>query len=166
MYVHDPRRVMTTAEQTGTETEQTHGVVLTEAAAAKAKALLEQEGRDDMHLRLAVQPGGCAGLRYQLFFTRVRWTVTCSASSPAGGGRRTGGPRRTCRPRSSTSWTPSRSRASRSTTRAPRARVRAATASTAQPLENAFGIFVADARRRFGGGLRACRCAVELARAG
>src|SRR5690606_39369838 len=68
MYVHDPRRVMTTAEQTGTETEQTHGVVLTEAAAAKAKALLEQEGRDDMHLRIAVQPGGCAGLRYQLFF--------------------------------------------------------------------------------------------------
>ncbi|SFQ37075.1 Iron-sulfur cluster assembly accessory protein [Amycolatopsis arida] len=63
---------MTTAEQTGTTQaeagEATHGVTLTEAAAAKAKALLEQEGRDDMHLRLAVQPGGCAGLRYQLFF--------------------------------------------------------------------------------------------------
>jgi iron-sulfur cluster assembly accessory protein len=63
---------MTTAEQTGAtqaETaEETHGVTLTDAAAAKAKALLEQEGRDDMHLRIAVQPGGCAGLRYQLFF--------------------------------------------------------------------------------------------------
>ncbi|MDV6012720.1 iron-sulfur cluster assembly accessory protein [Haloechinothrix sp. LS1_15] len=62
---------MTTAEQTGEQpgtAEATHGVVLTDAAAAKAKALLEQEGRDDMHLRLAVQPGGCAGLRYQLFF--------------------------------------------------------------------------------------------------
>jgi len=46
----------------------THGVTLSEAAAAKAKALLDQEGRDDMHLRIAVQPGGCAGLRYQLFF--------------------------------------------------------------------------------------------------
>jgi iron-sulfur cluster assembly accessory protein len=46
----------------------THGVTLTEAAALKAKALLDQEGRDDMHLRIAVQPGGCAGLRYQLFF--------------------------------------------------------------------------------------------------
>jgi iron-sulfur cluster assembly accessory protein len=43
-------------------------VTLTDAAAVKAKALLDQEGRDDMHLRIAVQPGGCAGLRYQLFF--------------------------------------------------------------------------------------------------
>ena len=49
------------------ETE-THGVELTDAAAIKARTLLEQEGRDDMHLRIAVQPGGCAGLRYQLFF--------------------------------------------------------------------------------------------------
>jgi iron-sulfur cluster assembly accessory protein len=45
-----------------------HGVTLTDAAAAKAKALLDQEGRDDLALRIAVQPGGCAGLRYQLFF--------------------------------------------------------------------------------------------------
>lgn len=44
------------------------GVILTEAAAAKAKALLDQEGRDDLALRIAVQPGGCAGLRYQLYF--------------------------------------------------------------------------------------------------
>ncbi|AHI23211.1 HesB/IscA family protein [Corynebacterium vitaeruminis] len=44
------------------------GVILSEAAAAKAKALLEQEGRDDLSLRIAVQPGGCAGLRYQLYF--------------------------------------------------------------------------------------------------
>ncbi len=41
---------------------------LTEAAALKVKALLEQEGRDDLALRIAVQPGGCSGLRYQLFF--------------------------------------------------------------------------------------------------
>lgn len=44
------------------------GVTLTEAAAAKAKALLDQEGRNDLSLRIAVQPGGCAGLRYQLYF--------------------------------------------------------------------------------------------------
>ena len=44
------------------------GVILTEAAAAKAKGLLDQEGRDDLSLRIAVQPGGCAGLRYQLYF--------------------------------------------------------------------------------------------------
>ena len=60
-------RVMTVENTVGTEVS-THGVELTTAAAAKAKALLDQEGRTDMHLRIAVQPGGCAGLRYQLFF--------------------------------------------------------------------------------------------------
>ncbi|MBY0441339.1 MAG: iron-sulfur cluster assembly accessory protein [Mycobacteriaceae bacterium] len=49
-------------------TTQTHGAILTDAAAAKAKALLDQEGRDDLALRIAVQPGGCAGLKYNLFF--------------------------------------------------------------------------------------------------
>jgi iron-sulfur cluster assembly accessory protein len=50
-------------------TEQTPAnVVLTDEAASKVKALLEQEGRDDLRLRIAVQPGGCSGLRYQLFF--------------------------------------------------------------------------------------------------
>jgi iron-sulfur cluster assembly accessory protein len=43
-------------------------LVLTDGAAAKVKFLLEQEGRDDLALRVAVQPGGCSGLRYQLFF--------------------------------------------------------------------------------------------------
>lgn len=43
-------------------------VTLTDVAAEKVKALLEQEGRDDLRLRIAVQPGGCSGLRYQLFF--------------------------------------------------------------------------------------------------
>jgi iron-sulfur cluster assembly accessory protein len=44
------------------------GVQLSDGAAAKVKSLLEQEGRDDLALRIAVQPGGCSGLRYQLFF--------------------------------------------------------------------------------------------------
>ncbi len=56
---------MTVQNETATET---HGATLTDAAAIKAKALLDQEGRDDLALRIAVQPGGCAGLRYQLFF--------------------------------------------------------------------------------------------------
>ncbi|HET6876146.1 MAG TPA: iron-sulfur cluster insertion protein ErpA [Jatrophihabitans sp.] len=43
-------------------------VTLTEAAATKVRALLDQEGRDDLRLRIAVQPGGCSGLQYQLFF--------------------------------------------------------------------------------------------------
>ena len=41
---------------------------LTDAAAGKVKSLLEQEGRDDLRLRVAVQPGGCSGLIYQLYF--------------------------------------------------------------------------------------------------
>ncbi len=57
--------VLTVQDETATST---HGVLLTDAAAAKAKALLDQEGRDDLALRIAVQPGGCAGLRYNLFF--------------------------------------------------------------------------------------------------
>ena len=44
------------------------GVSITSGAAAKVKSLLEGEGRDDLALRIAVQPGGCSGLRYQLFF--------------------------------------------------------------------------------------------------
>ena len=44
------------------------GLVLTEQAAGKVRALLEQEGRDDLRLRVAVQPGGCSGLIYQLYF--------------------------------------------------------------------------------------------------
>ena len=59
---------MTVENPAGTTATAEHGVGLTDAAAGKAKALLDQEGRDDMHLRIAVQPGGCAGLRYQLFF--------------------------------------------------------------------------------------------------
>ena len=53
-----------------TETTQTatHGVQLTDVAAAKVHSLLEQEGRDDLRLRVAVQPGGCSGLIYQLYF--------------------------------------------------------------------------------------------------
>ncbi|MGH3726721.1 MAG: HesB/IscA family protein [Mycobacterium sp.] len=58
----------TATSTTGVTTEEAHGAVLTDAAASKAKALLDQEGRDDLSLRIAVQPGGCAGLRYQLFF--------------------------------------------------------------------------------------------------
>lgn len=57
-----------TVENTATEAPPTHGVEMTATAASKAKALLDQEGRSDMSLRIAVQPGGCAGLKYQLFF--------------------------------------------------------------------------------------------------
>ncbi len=45
-----------------------HGVKLTDTAVSKVKALLAAEGRDDLRLRVAVEPGGCSGLIYQLFF--------------------------------------------------------------------------------------------------
>jgi iron-sulfur cluster assembly accessory protein len=50
-----------------TETK-TEGIKLSSEAAVKVASLLAQEGRDDLSLRVAVQPGGCSGLRYQLYF--------------------------------------------------------------------------------------------------
>jgi len=58
----------TTTAPATTATPAAHGVGLTADAAAKVKSLLEQEGRDDLRLRVAVQPGGCSGLIYQLYF--------------------------------------------------------------------------------------------------
>ena len=49
-------------------TDTATGIVLTPVAAEKVASLLAQEGRDDLRLRVAVQPGGCSGLRYQLYF--------------------------------------------------------------------------------------------------
>ena len=42
-------------------------IQLTETAAGKVKELLEEEGRTDIALRVAVQPGGCSGLRYAMY---------------------------------------------------------------------------------------------------
>jgi iron-sulfur cluster assembly accessory protein len=42
-------------------------IALTQNAAGKVKELLEEEGRDDIALRVAVQPGGCSGLRYAMY---------------------------------------------------------------------------------------------------
>ena len=47
------------------------GVVsLTEAAAVKARQLMEREGHDAIALRVKVTGGGCSGLQYQLSFDR------------------------------------------------------------------------------------------------
>ena len=45
-----------------------NGVVLTQQAQSKVRTLIAAEGRDDLRLRVAVQPGGCSGLIYQLYF--------------------------------------------------------------------------------------------------
>jgi iron-sulfur cluster assembly accessory protein len=57
-----------TSQEVTTTSAPATGIVLTDVAAAKVAALLTQEGRDDLSLRVAVQPGGCSGLRYQLYF--------------------------------------------------------------------------------------------------
>ena len=43
---------------------KTTSITLSDVAASKGAALLAQEGRDDLCLRVAVQPGGCSGLKY------------------------------------------------------------------------------------------------------
>jgi len=60
---------MTDTTLTAPETSSAaHGVGLSDAAAEKVRSLLIQEGREDLRLRVAVQPGGCSGLIYQLYF--------------------------------------------------------------------------------------------------
>ena len=51
-----------------TVSEATHSVTLTQAALDKIKNLIGQESEGGLRLRIAVQPGGCSGLIYQLFF--------------------------------------------------------------------------------------------------
>ena len=55
-------------EQVETTERRTDQINLSSVAAAKVKSLLDQEGRDDLRLRIGVQPGGCSGLIYQLYF--------------------------------------------------------------------------------------------------
>ena len=63
-------QLQTTEAPADAPTEETpaHGVLLTGVAAEKVQSLLSQEGRDDLRLRVGVQPGGCSGLIYQLYF--------------------------------------------------------------------------------------------------
>lgn len=42
-------------------------IQLSQAAAGKVQELLVEEGRTDIALRVAVQPGGCSGLRYAMY---------------------------------------------------------------------------------------------------
>ncbi len=59
---------MTTADITTDAPLLDHSVMLTDAGAEKARTLLDRDGSPGMMLRIAVQPGGCSGLRYELFF--------------------------------------------------------------------------------------------------
>jgi iron-sulfur cluster assembly accessory protein len=50
-----------------TTEERVQTIRLSEAAAGKVQELLQQEGQPDVVLRVAVQPGGCSGLRYAMY---------------------------------------------------------------------------------------------------
>ncbi len=54
------------ATQTDVTPDQT--IALTDAASAKVAELLIQEGNPELALRVAVRPGGCSGMSYEMFF--------------------------------------------------------------------------------------------------
>jgi iron-sulfur cluster assembly accessory protein len=41
---------------------------ISDAAADKVRSLIDAEGNPDLVLRVAVRPGGCSGLSYEMFF--------------------------------------------------------------------------------------------------
>jgi iron-sulfur cluster assembly accessory protein len=43
-------------------------IALTDTATTKVKELMEAEGAPELYLRVAVRPGGCSGLSYEMFF--------------------------------------------------------------------------------------------------
>ncbi len=43
-------------------------ITLTNSAASKVGELLQQEGEEDLALRVAVRPGGCSGFSYEMYF--------------------------------------------------------------------------------------------------
>jgi iron-sulfur cluster assembly accessory protein len=51
-----------------TQEKAAHGVTLTPEAVTKVRSLLSQEPEQEMRLRLAVESGGCAGLKYSMYF--------------------------------------------------------------------------------------------------
>ena len=52
-----------------TESVDDSPVILTDSAAEKVRELMSREEKaEEIALRIAVQPGGCSGMRYALFF--------------------------------------------------------------------------------------------------
>ncbi len=78
---------MTATEVSITPTEVAQApVALTGEAALKVRELLDAEGRNDLRLRIAVQPGGCAGMQYQLFFDERSLDGDVTVDQPIEGG--------------------------------------------------------------------------------
>jgi len=47
-------------------------IVLTDTATTKVRELLDAEDQPELSLRVAVRPGGCSGLSYEMFFDSER----------------------------------------------------------------------------------------------
>ncbi len=47
-------------------------ITLTDEATTKVRELLDQEGDENLALRVAVRPGGCSGFSYEMFFDSDR----------------------------------------------------------------------------------------------
>ena len=43
-------------------------ITMTDNAAEKVRGLMEQEGEEDLALRIGVRPGGCSGFQYSIYF--------------------------------------------------------------------------------------------------
>ena len=43
-------------------------IALTDTATVKVKELMDAEDQPELYLRVAVRPGGCSGLSYEMFF--------------------------------------------------------------------------------------------------
>ncbi|HWS46113.1 MAG TPA: iron-sulfur cluster insertion protein ErpA [Acidimicrobiia bacterium] len=49
-------------------------IALTDTATIKVKELMEAEDQPELYLRVAVRPGGCSGLSYEMFFDTEKAT--------------------------------------------------------------------------------------------
>jgi len=59
-------------------------IVLTETATSKVQELLAAEDQPELSLRVAVRPGGCSGLSYEMFFNSERAADDIEASYAEG----------------------------------------------------------------------------------
>jgi iron-sulfur cluster assembly protein/iron-sulfur cluster insertion protein len=59
-------------------------IVLTETATSKVQELLAAEDQPELSLRVAVRPGGCSGLSYEMFFDSERTADDIEASYAEG----------------------------------------------------------------------------------
>ena len=49
-------------------------IALTENATSKVRELMAAEAQPELYLRVAVRPGGCSGLSYEMFFDTEKAT--------------------------------------------------------------------------------------------